>query len=279
MAPGTWGEGFEDQADGFEDQADGYENQADGFEDQADGYEDQADGFEDQADGFEDQADGQDEATQAQINEVSIPGATGLKACVIGNEGACPGSPNAPDFHRIELRFNPTPSGPNSYEVQRKRTGANDDTYVASQNGNSHQPVHRPDRACQWRLLTTYRVRVNSPTEGMSEWSKEASKTAINLAPLAGAPETYTVVTKQLLQVPPTLPLLLANDSDSDSPTPFTGRRAVLVSGPANGTLTFNADGSFTYRSKNGFFNKTDTFVYKVDDGLSVTARPSPWFR
>ncbi len=61
MAPGTWGEGFEDQADGFEDQADGFEDQADGFEDQADGFEDQADGFEDQADGFEDQADGQDE--------------------------------------------------------------------------------------------------------------------------------------------------------------------------------------------------------------------------
>jgi hypothetical protein len=268
MAPGTWGEGFEDQADGFEDQADGYEDQADGFEDQADGYEDQADGFEDQADGFEDQADGQDEMTQAFANEQGIPRPSGLKACVIGDEGACPGSPNTPEFHRIELRFNPTPSGANSYEVQRKRTGANDDTYATIGTAIPTNRFIDPTELANG-VSYTYRVRVNS-AEGTSEWSKEASKTAINFAPVAGAPEAYTVVTKKLLEVPPTLPLLLANDSDSDSPTPFTGRRAVLVSGPANGTLTLNANGSFTYRSKNGFFDKTDTFVYRVDDGLSV---------
>ncbi len=79
--------------------------------------------------------------------------------------------------------------------------------------------------------------------------------------------EAYTVVSQQLLAV--AAPGVLANDSDTDSPVPFIGRRAVLVTGPAHGTLTLNADGSFTYTSAGGF-SGIDTFVYKADDGLSV---------
>ncbi|WP_165614609.1 cadherin-like domain-containing protein, partial [Mycolicibacterium flavescens] len=41
---------------------------------------------------------------------------------------------------------------------------------------------------------------------------------------------------------------------------------AILVSGPANGTLTLNDDGSFTYTPDENF-NGTDTFTYKVNDG------------
>jgi hypothetical protein len=40
----------------------------------------------------------------------------------------------------------------------------------------------------------------------------------------------------------------------------------VLVSGPANGTLVLNANGSFSYNPKNGF-SGVDTFTYKANDG------------
>ena len=52
---------------------------------------------------------------------------------------------------------------------------------------------------------------------------------------------------------------VLANDSDVDGDPLHT----VLVSGPSNGTLTLNADGSFTYTPTPLFYG-TDTFTYSV---------------
>src|SRR5205807_1061036 len=43
---------------------------------------------------------------------------------------------------------------------------------------------------------------------------------------------------------------------------------AVLVTGPAHGTLTWNTDGSFTYTPAANF-NGTDSFTYKATDGLA----------
>ena len=41
---------------------------------------------------------------------------------------------------------------------------------------------------------------------------------------------------------------------------------ALLVSGPANGTVNLNPDGSFTYTPNAGFVG-TDSFTYKASDG------------
>ena len=59
---------------------------------------------------------------------------------------------------------------------------------------------------------------------------------------------------------------VLANDSDADGDT----LTAVLVAPPQHGTLTFNPDGSFEYTPDADFFG-TDTFSYRVDDGLSLS--------
>jgi N-acetylneuraminic acid mutarotase len=58
-------------------------------------------------------------------------------------------------------------------------------------------------------------------------------------------------------------PGLLGNDSDPDG-DPLT---AALQTGPANGSVTVNADGSFTYTPDSGFTG-TDTFTYVASDGL-----------
>jgi len=58
------------------------------------------------------------------------------------------------------------------------------------------------------------------------------------------------------------LPGVLANDSDPEG-DPLT---ASLETSPANGTIVFNADGSFTYTHNPGFVG-TDTFTYRVSDG------------
>ncbi len=55
---------------------------------------------------------------------------------------------------------------------------------------------------------------------------------------------------------------VLTNDSDVDN----ANLTAVLVSGPANGTLNLNNDGSYTY-TPDPNYNGPDSFTYKASDG------------
>jgi VCBS repeat-containing protein len=57
-------------------------------------------------------------------------------------------------------------------------------------------------------------------------------------------------------------PGVLGDDSDPDG-DPLT---AVLVAGPSHGTLTLNANGSFTYTPAANF-NGSDSFTYRANDG------------
>lgn len=78
-----------------------------------------------------------------------------------------------------------------------------------------------------------------------------------------GVDDTYTTPQNNTKVV--TAPGVLANDTDAD--TAGAGLTAVLVAGPAHGTLTLNVDGSFTYTPTNGF-SGADTFTYKPNDGI-----------
>ena len=73
------------------------------------------------------------------------------------------------------------------------------------------------------------------------------------------------------------VPGVLANDYDAEGDS----LTAVLVSGPANGSLTLNANGSFVY-TPNTHWNGTDSFTYRANDGtvssnlatVTVTVKP-----
>jgi VCBS repeat-containing protein len=60
---------------------------------------------------------------------------------------------------------------------------------------------------------------------------------------------------------------VLSNDSDRESEI----LQAELISGPTNGQLTLNADGSFTY-TPNANFSGTDSFTYKAIDSSNGEA-------
>ena len=55
---------------------------------------------------------------------------------------------------------------------------------------------------------------------------------------------------------------VLGNDTDVDSPS----LSSVLVSGPAHGSLSLSADGSFIY-TPDANYNGSDSFTYKANDG------------
>jgi gliding motility-associated-like protein len=84
--------------------------------------------------------------------------------------------------------------------------------------------------------------------------------TATNDAPVAVA-DAYSTVRGGTLTV--AAPGVLNNDSDPNG-NPIT---AIKVTDPANGTVTLNPNGSFTYVHNNGT-STSDSFTYKVNDGI-----------
>jgi hypothetical protein len=82
---------------------------------------------------------------------------------------------------------------------------------------------------------------------------------SVNHAPLAGN-TGYTMGKNNTLTV--STPGLLANCFDADGGS----LTAALVNGPAHGTVSVNANGSFTYTPATDYYG-TDSFTYKANDG------------
>ena len=87
---------------------------------------------------------------------------------------------------------------------------------------------------------------------------------ATNDAPTATA-DAYATSEDVPLIVP--APGVLSNDGDVDG-QPLT---AVLVSGPAHGALTLQANGAFTYTPVANY-NGSDSFTYRASDGSLQSA-------
>ncbi len=96
-----------------------------------------------------------------------------------------------------------------------------------------------------------------------------------NIAPIAFA-DSYSVDEDTPLNVLVGTGVL-SNDTDTES-DPLT---AVEVTGPAHGSLTLNANGSFTY-TPSANYSGADSFTYKANDGaldsntvtVSLTVNP-----
>jgi VCBS repeat-containing protein len=91
----------------------------------------------------------------------------------------------------------------------------------------------------------------------------------VNTAPVA-LDDAGTAEQTTATQTTPATGNVLDNDSDADNiaPTaPNAGLTAVPVTGPANGTLTLDPDGSYTYTPTLNFVG-TDSFTYVANDGL-----------
>ena len=86
----------------------------------------------------------------------------------------------------------------------------------------------------------------------------------VNDAPIVQSFSTSTTGTSLLASG---LPGVLTGARDAES-SPL---QVMLVSGSSNGTLTLNANGSFTYRADSGFFGQ-DSFEFAASDGTLISA-------
>jgi VCBS repeat-containing protein len=117
-----------------------------------------------------------------------------------------------------------------------------------------------------WNGTDTFTYRANDGTANSNLATVTIIVSPLNDAPaFAGAPIVYNMAEDTVLNVPAPGLLAFAADPDGD---PLTVQ---LVTDTADGALTLNADGSFTF-SPNLDFSGVVTFVVRASDGTLVTA-------
>jgi uncharacterized protein YjbI with pentapeptide repeats len=182
--------------------------------------------------------------------------------------------------HQVRLDWSPSNVGPaSSFRVSRvwDQTGA----AVAPGAGSTIQVVGTTNAATTTlndaeelphaqRFIYFSQATIDGLLRSTSNF---AIITSVNAAPVANNDSFNTTTTGQRTASGN----VLSNDTDQDSPS--SRLRAVLVAGPTNGTLVFNADGTFVYTPNSGFSTGTDTFTYKANNGTwsgdpSITMSP-----
>ncbi len=107
----------------------------------------------------------------------------------------------------------------------------------------------------------SFTYRANDGTSNSNTATVSITVNAVDDAPVA-TNDSYLTDEDTNLNV--TAPGILGNDTDVEN----NSLTAILGSGPSHGTLTLNADGSFTY-NPNSNFNGSDSFTYKANDGTA----------
>ena len=110
----------------------------------------------------------------------------------------------------------------------------------------------------------------DSFTYKASDGSLDSGETTVSITvnPVTDAPQSHSDAFSTGEDVPLTVATgmgVLSNDFDPQD-LPLT---AELVSGPSNGTLTLNSDGSFSY-TPSANFNGTDSFTYVANNGVEA---------
>ncbi|MFI6427933.1 LamG-like jellyroll fold domain-containing protein [Promicromonospora sp. NPDC050880] len=127
--------------------------------------------------------------------------------------------------------------------------------------------TYTPDSGYSGTDTFTYKASDGTATSAATTVTvtvEEGEQPPVNTAPVA-ANDAYAAVGGQPLTLP--APGVLANDTDEDGNV----LTATAVTQPANGRVTLEADGSFTYVSDDGFSGK-DVFTYRADDGEDLSA-------
>jgi VCBS repeat-containing protein len=124
--------------------------------------------------------------------------------------------------------------------------------------------------------VDTFTYRATDGASNSNPATVTITVTPVNDVPVANN-DAYTMTADTTLNI--TAPGVLANDTDVENDV----LTAVFTSNPASGTLSLNADGSFTYQP-NTNFSGLDTFTYRAtDDGatsgaatVTITVVPVP---
>ncbi len=183
--------------------------------------------------------------------------------------GATPDSPIAAD----DTATTPAGTPINIAVLQNDSDPDNDQLSVVSvpEPANGTAVINRADNTVTFTPApgfigtTSFTYTIDDGTGRTATATVTVTVTRINNPPTA-VDYTYTTNEDTVLSVGAATGLLSdASDPDNDQLYP------VRVDGPSNGTLSVYTDGSFSYRPYMNF-NGTDSFTFKVTDGIDASA-------
>jgi VCBS repeat-containing protein len=161
----------------------------------------------------------------------------------------------------VAVRGNDTDPNGDSLTVTGVTQGANGSVVIDAATGN---PIYTPNAGFTGTDSFTYTISDGGATSVAVVTVTVNPVVPVNQAPVAVADAIIVAEGGTVSTLNGGATSVLANDTDADG-DPLT---AVLVSGPANGSLVLNPNGTFNY-IHNGSETTTDSFTYKVNDGTA----------
>ena len=118
------------------------------------------------------------------------------------------------------------------------------------------------------RILETLRKKQKRRKQKQAslQFEKLEPRQVLNAVPLVNNDLGYQTDLDTALTISLTTEGVLNNDFDAEGST----LTATKVNDPANGTLTFNSNGTFTYTPDTSY-EGVDTFTYEVSDGTNTS--------
>ncbi|WP_353176145.1 midcut-by-XrtH protein [Delftia acidovorans] len=163
----------------------------------------------------------------------------------------------------IAVRSNDTDADGDSLTVTGVSQGAQGSVVIDAITGN---PVYAPNSGFSGNDSFTYTISDgNGGSATASVTVTVQAAPAGNQPPVAVADSISVAEGSTATVLVGGSPSLLANDTDPDG-NPLV---AVLVTAPAHGTLTLNANGTFSY-THNGSETTSDSFTYRASDGQAM---------
>jgi hypothetical protein len=129
---------------------------------------------------------------------------------------------------------------------------------------NSKWKVSLPVGKYYWSVQAIDAAYSGSPFTEPQVFEVSATGVTVNNAPIAIADQITVTKGGTATKLNSNATSVLTNDTDTEN-NPLT---SILVENVTNGTLTFNANGTFSY-VHNGSDTTTDSFSYKANDGTS----------
>jgi hypothetical protein len=189
--------------------------------------------------------------------DLGAPVPYGLAGCIIGVN--CIDAQPTDPTHRVRLSWSaPTFGNIVGYDIYRS-TATSAGALVGTSDG---EPQFIDDDELADGEFYTYWVKARFEDGSISPNSDPIVIQAVNGAPVA-ADDSYRVEPNGTLNV--AAPGVLANDVDPDSGAPSLAVANPGTMATAFGTVTVNADGSFTY-TPNANFVGFDTFTYRAQN-------------
>ncbi|AOG24436.1 Ig-like domain-containing protein [Acidovorax sp. RAC01] len=165
---------------------------------------------------------------------------------------------NAGGSVMVAVRSNDTDPDSDPLTVTAVTQGANGAVVIDGATGN---PVYTPSVGYSGSDSFTYTV--TDGKGGIASATVSVTVTpAANQAPVTVADQISVAEGGVATTLVGGAASVLANDTDADA-NPLV---AVLISGPAHGSLTLNANGTFSY-THNGSETTSDSFSYRANDG------------